>query len=49
MKKVFIGLLITAAGAAIFFLLQKKNNSINEATFKRISLSENGNWIRFIV
>jgi len=25
MKKVFIGLLIAAAGAAIFFLLQKKN------------------------
>jgi hypothetical protein len=25
MKKVFIGLLIVAAGAAIFFLLQKKN------------------------
>ena len=26
MKKVFVGLLIVAAGAAILFLLQKKNN-----------------------
>jgi len=31
MKKVFIGLLIVAAGAAIFFLLQKKNKPINES------------------
>ena len=35
MKKVFIGLLITAAGAGIFFLLQKKNKPVNASYIQK--------------
>ncbi len=35
MKKVFIGLLITAAGAGIFFLLQKKNKRVNASYIQK--------------
>src|SRR5687767_274939 len=35
MKKAFIGLFIIAAGAAIFYLLQRKNNSITTSHIQK--------------
>ena len=41
MKKVFIGLLIAAAGAATFFLLQKKNKAAKSYIQKDLII---GKW-----
>ena len=42
MKKLFIGLLIVAAGAAIFFLLREKNKSITANNFQQEQII--GKW-----
>ncbi len=42
MKKLFIGLLIVAAGAAIFFLLQKKDIPLTASTFQQEKII--GKW-----
>ena len=42
MKKLFIGLLIVAAGAAIFFLLQKKVRPLTASTFQQEKII--GKW-----
>ena len=49
-KKYLTGLLLLRlrAAAANFFLLQKKKTTRLKVTFKKILLSENGNWIHFL-
>ena len=42
MKKLFIGLLIVAAGAAIFFLLQKKDKPLTATNFQQEKII--GQW-----
>lgn len=42
MKKLFIGLLIAAAGVAAFFLLRKQNKEISENNFQKEQLI--GSW-----
>jgi len=42
MKKLFIGLLIVAAGAAIFLLLQKKDKPVTASTFQQEKII--GKW-----